>query len=67
MWCETHPKGIPNVSGPVYNSHMTTRCNMCMNIYDEIVIIECNICLTDDYLMDMSVVPDTITNINERI
>jgi hypothetical protein len=29
-----------------------TRCNMCMNIYDEDIIV-CNICLTDDYLMDM--------------
>jgi len=66
MWCETHPKGIPYVSGPVYNSHMTTRCNMCMNTYDEDITV-CNICLTDDYLMDMSVASDTITNINERI
>jgi hypothetical protein len=22
MWCETHPKGIPFVSGLVYNYHM---------------------------------------------
>jgi len=40
---------------------------MCMNIYDEIVIMECSECLTDDYLMDLSVVPATITSNNERI
>jgi len=39
---------------------------MCMNTYNEDITV-CNICLTDDYLMDMSVAPDTITNINERI
>ena len=66
MWCETHPNTIPYVSGPVYNSDMTTRCNMCMNTYDEDITV-CNICLTDDYLMDMSVPSDTIININERI
>jgi hypothetical protein len=25
MWCGTHPKGIPFVSGPMYNSLMTTK------------------------------------------
>ena len=67
MWWESQGFAIPNVSGLIYNYHMKTRCNMCMNIYDEIVIMECNICLTDDYLMDLSVVPATITSNNERI
>ena len=25
MWCETHPKGIPFVSGLVYNNHISTK------------------------------------------
>ena len=39
---------------------------MCMNIYDEIVVMDCDVCLTDDYLMDMSVPSDTIAYISER-
>ena len=67
MWAGSQGFSIPNVSGLIYNYHMKTRCNMCMNIYDEIVIMECSECLTDDYLMDLSVVPATITSNNERI
>ena len=67
MWCKTQAEPIPFVSALVYNNPMKTRCNMCMNIYDEIVIMECSECLTDDYLMDLSVVPATITSNNERI
>ena len=67
MWRESQGFAIPNVSGFIYNNPMKTRCNMCMNIYDEIVIMECSECLTDDYLMDLSVVPATITSNNERI
>jgi hypothetical protein len=25
MWCETHPNTIPNVSGPLYNYHISTK------------------------------------------
>ena len=66
MWCKTHPYSIYNVSGLIYNNAMETRCNMCMNIYDEIVVMDCDVCLTDDYLMDMSVPSDTIAYISER-
>ena len=65
MWCKTHPYIVDNVSGLIYNNPMT-RCNMCMNTYDEDITV-CSICLTDDYLMDMSVPSDTISYINERI
>lgn len=33
---------------------MQIRCNNCMNKYDEDVV-ECNVCLTGDYLMDAPV------------
>ena len=68
MWCETHPNSIPYVGGIVYNSHMITRCNWCSAEweYDETIDI-CLTCNQMDYLMDLSVVPDTITSNNERI
>ena len=70
MWCKTHSISIPNVSGLIYNTHMDNellvRCNWCYSLF-EYEVVECNICLTDYYLMDMSVPSDTITNINERI
>ena len=25
MWCDSHPNTIPNVSGPVYNNHISTK------------------------------------------
>ena len=67
MWCETHPNAIPNVSPLIYNNPMQTRCNNCMEIWDYSDYVHiCPECLTDDYLMDLSVVPATITS-NERI
>jgi hypothetical protein len=39
---------------------------MCMEEFPD-WIITCPMCNTEDYLMDMSVVPDTITSNNERI
>ena len=30
------------------------RCNMCMNVYLDIDIIDCPECKTDSYLMDVS-------------
>jgi hypothetical protein len=46
----------------------TTRCNWCGAEweYDESIDI-CLTCNQMDYLMDLSVVPDTITSNNERI
>jgi hypothetical protein len=70
MWCGTHPKGIPFVSGLVYNNHMmtTTRCNWCGAEweYDESIDI-CLTCNQMDYLMDLSVPSDIISSNNERI
>jgi uncharacterized protein YbbK (DUF523 family) len=62
MWWASQGYPIPFVSGLVYNSHMTTRCNMCMEELDYSDYVHvCPECLTDDYLMDLSVPSDTIT------
>jgi hypothetical protein len=69
MWAVSHGFAIPNVSGLIYNNPMNNelvvRCNMCDSLF-EYEVMDCNICLTDDYLMDLSVVPATITSNNER-
>jgi hypothetical protein len=70
MWRESHAFAIPFVSGLIYNYHMMTitRCNWCSAEweYDESIDI-CLTCNQMDYLMDLSVAPDTITSNNERI
>ena len=68
MWAGSQGFAIPNVSGILYNSLMITKCNWCSAEweYDETIDI-CLTCNQMDYLMDLSVVPDTITSINERI
>ena len=67
MWPESQAKRIPFVSGLIYNNPMKlVRCNMCMEEFPDWIIM-CPMCNTEDYLMDLSVVPDTITSNNERI
>jgi hypothetical protein len=38
MWCETHPKSIPFVSGLVYNNHISTKGYKMVNSYDELMV-----------------------------
>ena len=69
MWCESHNILYTNVSGLIYNSHMTTtKCNWCGAEWecDEFIDI-CLTCNQMDYLVDLSVPSVTITSNNERI